>query len=782
MITPDTPTTTAPSPETMPPTPTSELMVGGVNDPAEREADRVADDVVGLIDRAMSAEPPATLTAADTKSGRIRRAVRTESRGAAASAAGGPVPRDIARGFAAQRGGGQPLGASIRTPMEDAFGADLSKVRVHTGTSANRLARSVDASAMTLGSDIFFSEGHFAPQRRAGRRLLAHELTHTLQQSHGQQRDIRRSRRPLVIRRKYVLNKVTSNAHLRDETDWDTTIGSRIDKGRVILAGDPTDHLLNKKVDLNANTKHTTKMTMKGPKREEVMWRPAINVPLEALPRATIAGGQKGYIRAASLKPLGDADGVEAILKDRVIAAIQRAERNHPALRGKLFDPTNATHTSSGEEQGEVEHLVSKNLRPGNISGHDPDRDARAFSDINARLARVRIAARETASAIEHWRTWIYDDPSKVSIELVDYTHSDIHMRGLGVVRVKFKKPAGGNNQMFPGTNPDVIIKPEDKALETALIGSDPNKPMEKSAATEINQAVGIDTDPTKALTTIKMYTDTVHGAIIERVKGTPPEKMNELVRTAGYTVPAVTDSFHETMIFAFLTGMEDLHKQNVMWSDDGRPFLIDADNVLDRSQMTQTGKGQESQSGFTMGSDERKAAATATHSAIGAGTNPMNSKILEAMLDKTSSVARDKIIAALRKAVQGKTARVVPIGTATWGGKLTEYLGMTDAQKDALVNDAAKDTYLVRKGVPYKKYDPSGLWGVAGENAAGYRYDEDAEKAKLHDDFRNGVIPFYEYHFDSGNVTHNGTVIYHGAVATAALQIVIDKFAAHRA
>jgi len=69
--------------------------------------------------------------------------------------------------------------------MEAAFGASFARVSIHTGSEADELARQVDAVAFTHGHDIYFSAGAFAPETRAGERLLAHELTHVVQQHPG---------------------------------------------------------------------------------------------------------------------------------------------------------------------------------------------------------------------------------------------------------------------------------------------------------------------------------------------------------------------------------------------------------------------------------------------------------------------------------------------------------------------------------------------------------------------------------------------------------------------
>lgn len=80
---------------------------------------------------------------------------------------------------------GQPLDASTRAFMEPRFGHDFSRVRVHTDPQAQDSARIVDALAYTLGNDVVFGAGQFSPATTPGRRLLAHELTHVVQQQSG---------------------------------------------------------------------------------------------------------------------------------------------------------------------------------------------------------------------------------------------------------------------------------------------------------------------------------------------------------------------------------------------------------------------------------------------------------------------------------------------------------------------------------------------------------------------------------------------------------------------
>ncbi|MDB5034980.1 MAG: hypothetical protein JWQ98_2221 [Chlorobi bacterium] len=81
---------------------------------------------------------------------------------------------------------GQPLGRQSRVDMETGFGHDFSHVRIHTDAKAAKAASALHANAFTVGSHIVFGENRFAPRMSAGRALLAHELTHVLQQgTHG---------------------------------------------------------------------------------------------------------------------------------------------------------------------------------------------------------------------------------------------------------------------------------------------------------------------------------------------------------------------------------------------------------------------------------------------------------------------------------------------------------------------------------------------------------------------------------------------------------------------
>ncbi len=157
------------------------MDVGASDDPHEREADRVADDVVR---RLSTGERPAGDDG--VRVGAASRISRRESGGGPGD--GFVAPEGVERSIQQSRSGGAPLDASTRSKFEGAMGADLSGVRIHKDANADQLNRQVSAKAFTTGQDVFFSAGTYQPDSSAGQHLLAHELAHTVQQGGSVQR------------------------------------------------------------------------------------------------------------------------------------------------------------------------------------------------------------------------------------------------------------------------------------------------------------------------------------------------------------------------------------------------------------------------------------------------------------------------------------------------------------------------------------------------------------------------------------------------------------------
>ncbi|MFB2769541.1 DUF4157 domain-containing protein [Pelatocladus sp. BLCC-F211] len=95
---------------------------------------------------------------------------------------------DLENSIQQARGSGQTIADEVRQPMEKAFGNNFSGVRVHTDATSHKLNKSIQARAFTTGQDIFFKRGEYNPESQQGQELLAHELTHVVQQNGNIQR------------------------------------------------------------------------------------------------------------------------------------------------------------------------------------------------------------------------------------------------------------------------------------------------------------------------------------------------------------------------------------------------------------------------------------------------------------------------------------------------------------------------------------------------------------------------------------------------------------------
>jgi hypothetical protein len=172
------------------------LRIGQPDDSYEQEADRLADAVVGAaaalpvadIQRQRAAVAPLQrkcACGAAASGGECDECVRNET--ALRRKASHDGPAGEAPGIVRQVLGspGQPLDPATRTFMETRLGHDFGNVRIHTDARARDSARSLNALAYTVGRDVVFSAGQYAPQASAGRKLLAHELAHVVQQTGG---------------------------------------------------------------------------------------------------------------------------------------------------------------------------------------------------------------------------------------------------------------------------------------------------------------------------------------------------------------------------------------------------------------------------------------------------------------------------------------------------------------------------------------------------------------------------------------------------------------------
>ena len=163
------------------PTIQAKLTIGLPNDRYEQEADRVAAQVVQQLQR------PASIQRQDELNETIQAKSMLQRPDAIVT---GEASTQLASEIDRHRGGGQSLDVGLQKSMGQAMGADFRRVRVHTDGQSDQLNRSIQAEAFTTGQDVFFRNGGYQPSSRGGQELIAHELTHVMQQNVG---DISRS-------------------------------------------------------------------------------------------------------------------------------------------------------------------------------------------------------------------------------------------------------------------------------------------------------------------------------------------------------------------------------------------------------------------------------------------------------------------------------------------------------------------------------------------------------------------------------------------------------------
>jgi hypothetical protein len=160
----------------------AKLAIGEPNDKYEQEADATAARVVQQINSSTpsQSQPVQRQEMAEDEELQMKPIVqRRENIG------GGEASTDLESSIQSARGGGQSLDANLQQSMGQAMGADFSGVKVHTDSQSDQLNKSIQAKAFTTGQDLFFRQGAYEPSSRGGQELIAHELTHVVQQNGG---------------------------------------------------------------------------------------------------------------------------------------------------------------------------------------------------------------------------------------------------------------------------------------------------------------------------------------------------------------------------------------------------------------------------------------------------------------------------------------------------------------------------------------------------------------------------------------------------------------------
>jgi len=163
------------------------LKISSPADPAEREAEQTATRIMRMplaqsVNTITAKHSPHAARFANTIRQHEPARIARKQEGAASTSAG------VASGIGASQSSGVQLPSGVRQFMEPRFSADFSRVRIHTGEQAANLNRQVSAQAFTVGNQIYFGRDRYQPESSQGRELIAHELTHTIQQGAAVQR------------------------------------------------------------------------------------------------------------------------------------------------------------------------------------------------------------------------------------------------------------------------------------------------------------------------------------------------------------------------------------------------------------------------------------------------------------------------------------------------------------------------------------------------------------------------------------------------------------------
>ncbi|MDB5014951.1 MAG: hypothetical protein JWQ25_3153 [Daejeonella sp.] len=176
----------------------AKLTVGATDDPMEHEADAMADKVMRMPQQSFI-QRKCDHCEEEEKTPSVMRKAESVNAGMQASSS-------LVSSLNATKGNGEPLPQRSQNFMENAFGTNFSSVRLHTDNQAAEMNESIQAKAFTHGNDIYFNSGQLDTESTEGNKLLAHELTHTIQQGESVNRMVQRTPNQATQRQTAISN------------------------------------------------------------------------------------------------------------------------------------------------------------------------------------------------------------------------------------------------------------------------------------------------------------------------------------------------------------------------------------------------------------------------------------------------------------------------------------------------------------------------------------------------------------------------------------------------
>lgn len=306
-------------------TPQAKLAVSQPSDPLEQEAEHTAEQLMRM-DSSEEVEEPAPETGVPGAPA-VSRQVSTAKQAAGDGTSDGAGDEAESLVTSVLSGGGHPLDESTRAAMEPKFGHDFSRIRIHTDTQASQSADAIQAHAYATGNDIVFAQGKYAPGSADGQKLLAHELTHVVQQQAA----------PAIARSSiFVQRDGPTTAPAPPPT---TTPATNPPPGAPPTADADKDLLDKEKASFEAVKSRTgypgVEVLFSNPKSPNEKDNPVkemFNIA-EIVPRSTADGSRKGFDTAGAANAyaatIGTAQGVISIQQDNFFFVAKLAPGTH---------------------------------------------------------------------------------------------------------------------------------------------------------------------------------------------------------------------------------------------------------------------------------------------------------------------------------------------------------------------------------------------------------------------------------------------------------------------